>query len=78
MNTDTSRYQKFADLAEAIREWIRFGRKGTRPRKVRANSNLSKRASRSKRVARDRKKSAMTKAIQRVRTSRGQQIRTGK
>lgn len=73
-----SRYQKFTALAEAIREWIRFGRKGTRPRKARANSNLSKRARRSKRVKSDRKKSSMTKAIQRIRVGRGQQIRTGR
>lgn len=64
-------YQKIADLAEAIREWNRFGGKGTRPRKVRANSNITKRASRSKRVAKDRAKTAITKKILRNRLRKG-------
>lgn len=71
-------FQKLTDLVDAIREWERFGRKGTCPRKVRANSNESKQASRDRRVKLDRKKRAMTKTIQRTRANRGQQINSGR
>lgn len=70
-------YQRFSDLQIALREWYRSGRKGTAPRKVRANSSETKQLSRECRVKRDRKRDKLTKKLQRIRLSRGQNIRTG-
>lgn len=70
--------QRYQDLQLAIKEWIRFGRKGTMPRKVRANSNVTKKVSRSLRVKRDRSKREVTKQIQRLRANKGRNVRTGK
>lgn len=69
--------QRFQDLQIALREWLRGGRKGTMPRKVRANSNVTKKVSRSLRVKRDRSKRRVTKQIQKLRANKGRNIRTG-
>lgn len=71
-------YQKLSDLNSALREWAENDRKGTRPRKVRANSSETKQASRERRVKRDRAKGKMTKQVQKCRAAKGRNVRTGK
>lgn len=71
-------YQRLSDLNAAIREWRGAGSKGTRPRKVRANSSTTKRASRGLRVKRDRLKRKATKHMQRERAAKERNVRTGK
>lgn len=71
-------YQRFSDLQIALREWYRSGRKGTAPRKVRANSSETKQLSRECRVKRDRKRREITKSLQRSRRLKGRNLRTGK
>jgi len=73
-----SLYQRFTDLQTALREWHRGGRKGTAPRKVRANSNEIHKESQSARVKRTRKRDMITKSIQRSRRLKGQNTITGK
>ena len=73
-----STYQRFQDLQLALKEWIRSGRQGTTPRKVRANSSETKQASREARVKRDRKKERITKSIQKQRRAKGQNVINGK
>lgn len=73
-----STYQRLQDLQVALREWIRSGRKGTAPKKVRANSSETKQLSREARVKRDRKKERITKSIQRQRRAKGQNVISGK
>lgn len=74
MNT----YQRIQDLQVALREWIKSGRKGTAPRKVRANSSETKQASREARVKRDRKRERITKLIQKQRRAKGQNVISGR
>lgn len=73
-----STYQRFQDLQLALKEWIRSGRQGTAPRKVRANSSETSELSRQARVKRDRKKERITKLIQRQRRAKGQNVISGK
>lgn len=73
-----STYQRFMDLQVALKEWIRSGRQGTAPRKVRANSSETKQASREARVRRDRKKERITKSIQKQRRAKGQNVISGR
>lgn len=73
-----STYQRFMDLQVALKEWIRSGRQGTAPRKVRANSSEAKQLSRETRVNRDRKKERITKSIQKQRRAKGQNVINGK
>lgn len=73
-----STYQRFQDLQIALREWIRSGKLGTAPRKVRANSSETKQLSRQARVKRDRKKLQITKRIQKQRRAKDQNIISGK
>lgn len=71
-------YQRYADLQLALKLWLRSGKQGTAPRKVRANSNETKQISRDLRVKRDRVNRKITKRLQRNRLSKGKNVRTGR
>lgn len=78
MRESRNLYQRISDLNSALREWARGGKKGTMPKKVRANSEVTKRVCRESRVKRDRAKRKVTKRMQRERVAKGRNIRTGR
>jgi hypothetical protein len=73
-----TRFQRFSEYQKALILWLQGGKKGTQPRKVRANSAEKKLNSRKLRVQRDRVRRRLHKSTQKVRIARNQNVRTGR